>query len=368
MLSKIEKDKTPRLKITPSLRDHTTSILTPEWDEYIPREFDEAGERKVNPQGHLMGNRGYRMRTFYVPSQGDKLFMLATECARVLNYRDPYSLFYKNHSLFKIIVDQAEKDDLIHQEILPYSYRSRQIAIVTAKSIFRQFGARAIINGQPVKDDYWEAKARNRRITEDDLAGKKGPGGSKAWAWMEAQHLQGRPETIDTSQTFDSASDSYQVKAQKQDSTKNDLAEAKQPGAGQAGGDLRTKNASISLDPDTGVSNPTEFQPRSIRADFNPEGGPMQSFVHESIRQNMIDSELFEPQQGLTKAGKPWKRLAVACTTCREKKVKCDPATPKCLQCKMFGRNCRYPNSDHFNSEKNPGNDSSVEKSSSRTS
>ena len=106
--------------------------------------------------------------------------MLATECARVLGYRDSYLLFNKNRSLYKIIATQLEKDDLIQQEILPYSYRSRQIAIVTARSMFRQFGSRVIVNGRRVRDDYWESKARKQGFTEEDAAGEKRPGAARA--------------------------------------------------------------------------------------------------------------------------------------------------------------------------------------------
>lgn len=168
------------IKALPTVRDHTTDQLNPEGDEYIPREIDEAGERKVTQTGHPLENREYRCRTFFVPNRGDKLFMLATECARVLGYRDSYLLFNKNRSLYKIIATQAEKDDLIHQEILPYSYRSRQIAIVTARSMFRQFGSRLIVNGRRVRDDYWESKARKQGFTEEDAAGEKRPGAAKA--------------------------------------------------------------------------------------------------------------------------------------------------------------------------------------------
>lgn len=168
------------VKALPTVRDHTTDQLGPEGDEYIPREYDEAGEKKVTATGHPLDGREYRCRTFFVPNRGDKLFMLATECARVLGYRDSYLLFNKNRSLYKIIASQAEKDDLIHQEILPYSYRSRQIAIVTAKSMFRQFGSRVIVNGRRVRDDYWEGKARKQGFTEEDLAGEKRPGAAKA--------------------------------------------------------------------------------------------------------------------------------------------------------------------------------------------
>jgi hypothetical protein len=170
----------PLVKALPTVRDHTTDQLGPEQDEYIPREYDEAGETKVDAMGHPQDGRTYRCRTFYVPKRGQKLFMLATECARVLGYRDSYLLFNKNRSLYKIIATQAEKDDLISQDVLPYSYRSRQIAIVTAKSMFRQFGSRLINNGRRVRDDYWESKARKQGFTEEDLAGEKRPGAAKA--------------------------------------------------------------------------------------------------------------------------------------------------------------------------------------------
>lgn len=167
------------VKALPTVRDHTSDQLNDEGDEYIPKEFDEAGETKVDAMGYPQGGREYKCRTFRVPLRGTKLFMLATECARVLNYRDSYLLFNKNRSLHKIIASQIEKDDLIQQDILPYSYRSRQIAIVSARSMFRQFGSRVIMNGRRVRDDYWESKARKQGFTEEDLAGEKRPGAAK---------------------------------------------------------------------------------------------------------------------------------------------------------------------------------------------
>ncbi|EED24103.1 nuclear localization protein, putative [Talaromyces stipitatus ATCC 10500] len=168
------------VKALPTVRDHTTDTLNEGRDEYLAKEWDEAGETKVDMDGYLQDGRKYRCRTFRVPGRGNKLFMLATECARVLGYRDSYLLFNKNRSLFKIIASQIEKDDLIQQDILPYSYRSRQIAIVTARSMFRQFGSRVIVDGRRVRDDYWESKARKQGFTEEDLAGEKRPGAAKA--------------------------------------------------------------------------------------------------------------------------------------------------------------------------------------------
>ena len=149
---------------------HTTDRLSPEGDEYMPRTYDESGERKVSLTGHLLDGRQYRIRTFCLPNRGDKLFMLATECARTLRYRDSYLLFNKNRSLYKIIATQLEKDHLIAQQVLAYGHISRQVPLVTAKSMFRQFGARVIENGRRVRDDYWQAKAIQHGFTEDDIA------------------------------------------------------------------------------------------------------------------------------------------------------------------------------------------------------
>ncbi|KAL4903388.1 hypothetical protein BDW74DRAFT_186061 [Aspergillus multicolor] len=55
-----------------------------------------------------------------------------------------------------------------------------------------------------------------------------------------------------------------------------------------------------------------------------------------------IDGMPVNANWGITKAGKPRKRLAQACLTCREKKIKCHPNLPKCDQCQKSGRECRF--------------------------
>jgi hypothetical protein len=66
-------------------------------------------------------------------------------------------------------------------------------------------------------------------------------------------------------------------------------------------------------------------------------------YVYEdgSYCRTVIDGERVNPAWGITKAGKPRKRLAQACLTCREKKIKCEPAYPKCHQCHKSQRLCR---------------------------
>lgn len=70
--------------------------------------------------------------------------------------------------------------------------------------------------------------------------------------------------------------------------------------------------------------------------------GPSWVYEDGTTCKKVIDGEAVNAQWGVTKAGKPRKRLAIACTTCREKKIKCDPAEPKCVQCEKFGRQCRF--------------------------
>ena len=155
----------------PGYLSGTTNQLNAEGDEYLDRDTDSAGEQKVTSTGHLTAGREYRCRTFLVPGRGDKLFMLAIECAKVLVYRDSYLIFTQNPSLYRIVLDQAEKDHLIKERILPYSHRSQQIAMVTARSMFRRFGARIIRNARRVRDDYWEHEARKQGFTEEDRVG-----------------------------------------------------------------------------------------------------------------------------------------------------------------------------------------------------
>ena len=146
------------------------SETTSHINEYVDRDTDSAGEQKVTSTGHLTAGREYRCRTFRVPGRGDKLFMLATECAKVLRFRHSDELFNAKPSLYKIVLNQAEKDHLINEWILPYDEQQALLVIVPARSVFRQFGASIVQNGRHVRDDYWEHEARKHGFTEEDRA------------------------------------------------------------------------------------------------------------------------------------------------------------------------------------------------------
>ncbi|EED19513.1 nuclear localization protein NPL6, putative [Talaromyces stipitatus ATCC 10500] len=130
----------------------------------------EEGEKKVDKMGRLLGGREYRVRTFTILNRGERLYMLSTEPARCIGFRDSYLFFQKHKMLYKIIIDDDAKRDLIERDIIPHSYKGRAIGVVTARSVFREFGARIVIGGRKVIDDYDEKAALERGDVEGELA------------------------------------------------------------------------------------------------------------------------------------------------------------------------------------------------------
>jgi chromatin structure-remodeling complex protein RSC7 len=131
---------------------------------------DPIGATKVDQDGHLQGGREYRVRTFSILGRGNRLYMLSTEPARCIGFRDSYLFFQKHKMLYKIIIDDDAKRDLIERDLIPHSYKGRAIGVVTARSVFREFGAKIIVGGKKIIDDYDEQAARERGDVEGELA------------------------------------------------------------------------------------------------------------------------------------------------------------------------------------------------------
>ncbi|KAI9830038.1 MAG: hypothetical protein M1819_005868 [Sarea resinae] len=102
--------------------------------------------------------------------------------------------------------------------------------------------------------------------------------------------------------------------------------------------------SSTNSTPSRGIWTGAQFLPRFIGEQNIPGEGPCFFYDDGTHCKTLIDGEPVNAHWGVTKAGKPRKRLAVACLTCREKKIKCEPDLPKCVQCEKFGRNCRFQN------------------------
>jgi chromatin structure-remodeling complex protein RSC7 len=139
-------------------------------DDEAQVDDDPEGNEKVDSSGHLQGGREYRVRTFTIMGREDRLYMLSTEPARCCGFRDSYLFFTKHPKLFKVLIGEEEKKDLIERDILPNSYKGRNIGVVTARSVFREFGARIIVGGRRIIDDYKVAEARENGEVEGELA------------------------------------------------------------------------------------------------------------------------------------------------------------------------------------------------------
>lgn len=124
----------------------------------IPNE-DPKGKEKIDELGYLKGGREFKMDTFKILGEGDRLYMISTGPARMVGFRDSYLLFKTHKTLFKRVCDHDQKMDLIQRGIIPNSYKGRAVNLVSARSIFREFGARMIKEGKKVIDDFWEQKA-----------------------------------------------------------------------------------------------------------------------------------------------------------------------------------------------------------------
>ncbi|KAL2826006.1 hypothetical protein BDW59DRAFT_69235 [Aspergillus cavernicola] len=93
-----------------------------------------------------------------------------------------------------------------------------------------------------------------------------------------------------------------------------------------------------------GVDKPakTQVRPHVVDERYITGEGLCYIYADGSHCPKSIDGIHVNANWGITKAGKPRKRLAQACLTCREKKIKCHPNLPKCDQCQKSGRECRF--------------------------
>lgn len=135
-----EKKRRGRKKMVPATADmpyldDEGNPLKVERDEIVMEDEDPKALEKVDENGRLKGGREYRNRVFTVLNLGDQLFMLSTEPARLVGFRDSYLLF-KTHAntLYKKICTNEEKQDLIERGLLPNSYKGRAVNLVTARA------------------------------------------------------------------------------------------------------------------------------------------------------------------------------------------------------------------------------------------
>ncbi|KAI9027184.1 chromatin remodelling complex Rsc7/Swp82 subunit-domain-containing protein [Phycomyces nitens] len=152
----------------------------------VEDDIDEIGETKVDSNGHLLGGRQYKVTTFTLPERDNMLFMFSKDPAALLNFRDSFVFLKKNPKLVKVHVTDAEKNHLVERDLLRSTFRTREVSVVTARSVFKQFGHRVVKKGRKGRDDYYytgEVEDNDMfgddKDSEDD--GKEVPA-DKSWA------------------------------------------------------------------------------------------------------------------------------------------------------------------------------------------
>ncbi|KAI9279116.1 chromatin remodelling complex Rsc7/Swp82 subunit-domain-containing protein [Sporodiniella umbellata] len=118
-------------------------------------DIDETGEEKVNRYGQLLGGREYKVPVFSVPTRGDTVFMFSKDPAALLGFRDSFVFVKRNSSLIKAHLNNEERGYLVDSGQLRSSFRTRDISVVTARSVYKRFGHRIVRKGRKGKDDYY---------------------------------------------------------------------------------------------------------------------------------------------------------------------------------------------------------------------
>lgn len=72
--------------------------------------------------------------------------MLSIDAARAAGFRDSLYFFRRNPTIHKLACTQSEKDMLIDAGKLSSNLKSRAVTIVSARNVFKVFGAQFIVS------------------------------------------------------------------------------------------------------------------------------------------------------------------------------------------------------------------------------
>ena len=104
------------------------------------------------------------MSTFTLEDHGEENLVLAMEPSKLLGYRDSHILFQKHSQLKRVRITDDERQHLIDTGLLITRFKNPEVAVVTARSLYKTFGHRVIVNGQRIKDDYFESNPERHII------------------------------------------------------------------------------------------------------------------------------------------------------------------------------------------------------------
>jgi hypothetical protein len=81
--------------------------------------------------------------------------MFSKDPAALLNFRDSFVFIKKNPKLVKVYITDDEKSYLVETNKLRSTFRTREVSVVSARSVFKVFGHRVVKKGRRGRDDYY---------------------------------------------------------------------------------------------------------------------------------------------------------------------------------------------------------------------
>ncbi|KAI9273412.1 chromatin remodelling complex Rsc7/Swp82 subunit-domain-containing protein [Helicostylum pulchrum] len=90
------------------------------------------------------------------------------EPSKLLGYRDSHILFQKHPQLKRVRITEEERHYLIDTGVLITRFKNPEVAVLTARSLFKCFGHRVIKNGKISKDDYYENNPDKHHVSPDE--------------------------------------------------------------------------------------------------------------------------------------------------------------------------------------------------------
>ncbi|KAF8556594.1 hypothetical protein OG21DRAFT_1408764 [Imleria badia] len=147
-----------------------------EGDEFVT-DPDERGDQKIDIDGNLLDGRRFKCSTFILPDRHPtRQYMLAIDAARSSGFRDSLYYFRRNSLALKLSASQKEKEALIQAGKLGAHLKTRSVTLVTARSAYKLHGAKMIIDGRWVTDDYYEdrvlADITTKGLSSGDYVGE----------------------------------------------------------------------------------------------------------------------------------------------------------------------------------------------------
>ncbi|SCU79257.1 LAME_0A07954g1_1 [Lachancea meyersii CBS 8951] len=127
-------------------------------DCYVLSRGDQQGELKIDKFGNLVGNRHFLFPTFSLHNRPNQVYVLARDLLKCLDITGMSADHFlaQNPQLFGVSASDEEITALKNMDLINDTETAESHIYVTTKSVFMLFGARVVLAGTRLIDDYWE--------------------------------------------------------------------------------------------------------------------------------------------------------------------------------------------------------------------